>query len=347
MGYERIMADAVDRERFEKQLAAFLPERLFDAHIHIWEKRHRVAGSYPQRGEDWAEKIEQENPVEALKRDFAQMFPGKQVDGLVFGWVGADIDVCANNAYVGQVVKNNPGWHGLAVTCPSWSREKTIEEIEQNGLDGMKPYITFADPKIPTQEITIFDILTPEQWKLADERRYVCTLHLPRPGRLPDAKNIEQLLRIEREFPGAQVIVAHIGRCYRVEDLGDAMRLLKDTKNMCFDFSGNTNALVIRKALESFGSKRILYGSDLPLTHIHLKRIYEGGHYVNLIRSQERPQINNAAYMRPMSDADTYTFYLYESLSAFGQAAQELGLSQQDVEDVMCNNAKRLLSRAR
>lgn len=131
MGYERIMADAVDRERFEKQLAAFLPKRLFDAHIHIWEKRHRVAGSYPQRGEDWAEKIEQENPVEALKRDFAQMFPGKQVDGLVFGWVGADIDVCANNAYVGQVVKNNPGWHGLAVTCRRGAARKPSRRLSK------------------------------------------------------------------------------------------------------------------------------------------------------------------------------------------------------------------------
>lgn len=87
MGYERIMADAVDRERFEKQLAAFLPKRLFDAHIHIWEKRHRVAGSYPQRGEDWAEKIEQENPVEALKRDLPRCFPANRSTGLCLaGW---------------------------------------------------------------------------------------------------------------------------------------------------------------------------------------------------------------------------------------------------------------------
>ena len=345
MVFTEINPDRVDQAHFQNELDPFLPDVMFDAHVHVWKKEHRGAPVYLQRGEDWPERIEIENTAEMVSRDYAKLFPGRKLEALVFGWVGADVDIDANNRYVGEVVRSNPGWHGLAVVDPSWSREKTEQVIEENGLDGMKPYITFADSSIPTGDITIFDILSHPQWELANEKNYVCTLHLPRAGRLPDPKNIEQLLEIEEKYPQARVIVAHIGRCYSNEDLGDAMEKLRGTKNMCFDFSGNTNPYVIRRALETFGPDRVLYGSDLPISHIHLKRIYENGHYVNLIRPQERPQINEAPYMRPMPDADRYTFFLYETVLAFRQAAMELGLTTQEIQNVMFGNARRLLKR--
>jgi len=345
MLFSEIKPDAVDRKHFEKELNPFLPDTIFDAHVHLWKKEHRGHAVYMSRGEDWPEKIEVENTAEDFEHDYEKLFPGKRLEVLVFGWVGADVDIDANNAYIGEVVKVRPGWHGLAVTKPCWNREKTQQIIEDNGLDGMKPYITFADKHIPTGDITIFDILTREQLQLTNDQSYVCTLHLPRAKRLPDPKNIEQLLEIDRDYPDARVIVAHIGRCYSNEDLGDAMEKLGNTKHLCYDFSGNTNGYVIRRAIETFGPDRILYGSDLPISHIHMKRIYENGHYVNLIRPNERPQINDAPYMRPMQDADQYTFYQYETALAFREAALALGLSRHEIENVMFGNARRLLKR--
>ncbi len=343
MSFERIVHTETDRRFYASYLKEFLPEHIFDAHMHLWELRHRSGSKYIRRGEDWAEQVEQAYPMPMLREDYDRLFPDQTLRGLIFGWVGASINVEANNRYVGELVRENPGWYGLAVICPEWDRETTLRQIEGNGLRGMKPYITFAAPEIATPDITIYDILTPEQWELADARGYVCTLHLPRPGRLHDPKNVEQLLEIDRKYPNARVIVAHIGRCYSNEDMGDAFEQLKDTKNLCFDFSGNTNALVIRRALEIFGHQRMLYGSDLPLTHIHMKRVYQNGHYLNLIRGDERPQINHAAYMQPMPDAKNYTYYLYESIHAFQEAAEALGLNRAQVEDVMCRNALRLL----
>ncbi len=31
-------ASVVDREFFERELASFLPDRIFDAHTHLWRK---------------------------------------------------------------------------------------------------------------------------------------------------------------------------------------------------------------------------------------------------------------------------------------------------------------------
>ena len=42
---------------------------------------------------------------------------------------------------------------------------------------------------------------------------------------------------IEQKYPNVKLIVAHIGRAYSPEDLGDALDVLgKETKNMLFDF---------------------------------------------------------------------------------------------------------------
>ena len=342
--YARIIPRAADIEFFRDKLEHFLPDKLFDSHIHVWKAAHRHPGQFQQRGEDWAERIERENPFEALCSDYERMLPNRDVKGLLFGWVGADIDVAENNRYIGKIIQEHTGWYGLAVSCPDWDIGETLSQVEDNGLRGFKPYITFVPPTISTPNITIYDMLTREQLALADEREYVCVLHLPRASRLPDPENIRQLLEIERDFPKARIIVAHIGRCYSIQDLRDSLEQLGTTKRMCFDFSGNTNAEVIRRALEAFGPERILFGSDLPLTHIHMRRIYnEAGHYINLIDPSERPQINEAAYMQPMVDADTYTFYLYESLNAFREAAQAQKLSREEISQVMHDNALRLL----
>ena len=47
-------------------------------------------------------------------------------------------------------------------------------------------------------------------------------LHISRPARLKDPVNLAQLLEIEEKYPNVKLIVAHIGRAYTPEDIGDA-----------------------------------------------------------------------------------------------------------------------------
>ena len=46
-------------------------------------------------------------------------------------------------------------------------------------------------------------------------------------------------------------------------------------------------------------------------------------------------------------EAEKITFFLYEELLAFKRAAKTLGLSRQDIEDIMYNNAHDLIEGAR
>ena len=46
-------------------------------------------------------------------------------------------------------------------------------------------------------------------------------------------------------------------------------------------------------------------------------------------------------------EAEKITFFAYEELLSFKRAAQTLGLSKQDIEDVMYNNAVNMIEGAR
>ena len=51
--------------------------------------------------------------------------------------------------------------------------------------------------------------------------------------------------------------------------------------------------------------------------------------------------------IKDIEEAEKITFFAYEELLAFKRACQTLGLTKQDVEDVMYNNAMNMIEDAR
>jgi hypothetical protein len=92
----------------------------------------------------------------------------------------------------------------------------------------------------------------------------------------------------------------------------------------------------------------VLFGSDLPVVRMRMRRICENGFYVNLIPPGLYGDVSDDAHMREVSDEEgaQLSFFMYEELLAFRQAAEAVGLTASDVADVMHNNAARLIERA-
>ena len=110
---------------------------------------------------------------------------------------------------------------------------------------------------------------------------------------------------------------------------------------MLFDFSANTNSSVITKCIETFGTKRVLFGTDMPIAKMKMRRIIENGTYVNVIPKGLYGDVSSDVHMRESLDSNI-TNFTYEILRAFKVSASDLTLTRKDIEDIMCGNASSL-----
>jgi hypothetical protein len=339
----------VDRTFYAERLADLLPSQVIDVHAHVWLKAFVEPGLDEAPGQArtarWPGRVAEENSIEDLLRTYALMFPRQAVTPLLFGSPRRDVALHKTNGYVSQVA----GQHdlpGLIVSTPEWPAEQLERLVRDGGFLGLKPYLSFAPAQVRADEITILDFLPPHHLEVADAHGWIVVLHIPRPARLRDPLNLAQMLDIERRYPNVRLIVAHIGRAYCQEDVGDAFEVLRGTAKMCFDFSANTNAWVMEGLLRAVGPGRVLFGSDLPILRMRMRRICEKGTYVNLVPPGLYGDVSGDPHMREVSqeEGDRLSFFMYEELSAFRRAAEAVGLSAADLQDVFYNNAARLIA---
>lgn len=336
-----------DAQFYEQHLAGFLPERIIDVHTHIWLKEFATAPVDDTRTAAWPRLVAQENSIEELRRTYELIFPRQTVTPLVFGFPSRDIDLEQTNAYASQVVRDG-NLPGLLVSRPEWSVEELELRVSGGGFLGLKPYLSFAPEHLSANEITVYDFLPHHHLEVADAHGWLVMLHIPRGQRLRDAVNLEAMLEIEHRYPRAGVIIAHIGRAYCEEDIGPAFDVLRDTEHLCFDFSANTNAKVMEALLRCVGPKRVLFGSDLPIVRMRMRRICEEGMYINLVPPGLYGDTSSDPHMREVSpdEGQMLTYFLYEELLAFRRAAEATGLGMADLADVFYNNAARLIAGA-
>ena len=334
-----------DRTFYKEKLRDFLPDKIFDIHAHLWLEKHNLLQVGPQRTQSWPMKVADQNPVEHLEETYRLLFPGKACSALVFAMPECDIE--ANNEYVSRITKNTEH-PALLLTRPQWSKTQFENRVINAGCLGAKVYLNLADAQIPRKEITIFDFLPPHQLEILDKHGWIVMLHIPRDLRLKDPVNLSQLLEIEQNYPHIKLIVAHVGRAYCNEDAGGAFDILAQTKNMMFDFSANTNSWIFEQLIKTIGPDRILFGSDLPITRMRMKRTTEDGVYVNIVPKGLYGDVESDPHMQEVEgeNAEYITFFLYEEIDAFRVAAANTGLTRNDINNVFYANAQRILRSA-
>jgi predicted TIM-barrel fold metal-dependent hydrolase len=146
------------------------------------------------------------------------------------------------------------------------------------------------------------------------------------------------MMEIDERYPNAKVIIAHVGRAYIPSDVGDAFEVLKNTKNLYFDFSANTSAYAMAKMFEAVGTDRVMFGTDMPFTKMRMFRIEKNGTYVNVVPRGIYGDVSNDSHMEESDDPNITTF-VYEELLAVREAAIQLGLTREDIEKIFCKNA--------
>ena len=328
-----------DKRVYETELRDFLPDRFIDLHAHIWKRDFKPYGA-SNGGATWTHLVADELTGEGLTDAYRRLFPGKTVTPLVFGGVDQDIAQC--NRYV---IEEAEKYHfpTLLRTDYSMTPDDLEAQVAAGGFLGLKPYITNCPPYIPASEIRIFDYLPPEHLETANKHGWIVMLHIPRSGRLKDSVNVGQLMEIEKRWPNVRLVVAHIGRAYSRQDLGTAFDLLRTTKNMLFDFTANLCDDAIRACIEAVGTKRLMFGSDLPITNMRMYRITdETGFYKNVVPRGLYGDVSADPHMQESDETDI-TLMLYEQLRALRRVAADCRLNDEQVEQILDTNARQLL----
>ena len=327
-----------DRKVYEEELKPFLPKEFIDFHIHSYKNIFDKAGK-SNGGSTWLRLVADEMTTEQMLDCYARLFPENKVTPLVFGGCGVNIE--KTNKYVCEEAAKH-GFPTLYRCSYDMDAAELEENVKKGGFLGLKPYLSDCPPYIPANEIRIFDFLPHSHLEVADKNGWIVMLHIPRNDRLKDKVNIAQLMEIEEKYPNLKLIVAHIGRAYSKEDIGDAFEVLKNTKNMYFDFTANLCDDAIRACIEAVGTKRLIFGSDLPFAVMRMYRITEDGVYYNVVPRGIYGDVSGESHMRETDETDV-TLMIYEQLLALKRVAAELKLTSEDVEDILCNNAKKLL----
>ena len=326
-----------DKKVYTEELKDFLPDKIVDSHAHCWrvEDDEYDRSKFPKK---WTNLVAKDCYIEDLLETYKTLFAGKKVIPVIFG---NSVNRCMeHNAYI-KSVSEKYLFPSLFWTRYEMAPEFVEENVLKGGFQGLKPYLGGCKQGVNPSEADIYDFLPKSHLEVANKYGWKIVLHVSKSKRFKDESNLKTLLEIEQNYPNVKLIVAHIGRAYTGSDVGDAFEVLKNTKNMLFDFSANTNSSVITKCIETFGTKRVLFGTDMPIAKMKMRRIEESGTYVNVIPKGLYGDVSNDVHMRESLDSNI-TNFTYEILRAFKLSASDLTLTRKDIEDIMCGNAASL-----
>lgn len=312
-----------DRQIWEEELADFVPERVFDAHIHLFDRAQLPAGvetGWTNAGletiQEWAEVL----------------YPGREAHFLVLGTPIAGIDVAAHNRWAIAQVQADPQSRINRLVTPDCAIDDIRADVAQPGVVGLKPYRVFSTTGDIAQ-CRIHEFLPHEQLELADELGLWVTMHLSRFHGCADEVNLADLEEFTtKRYPRIRWILAHCARSFTYWPIRQAIDRLRDLPNIWYDVSAVTDVRPLITLLQRERPERIFYGSDgVDSTYFH-------GQYVALGRAWQALDTAKFDLQFPHCDGRPI-LAIYEQLLSMKQAAEIAGLSSDDVEAIFWRNA--------
>lgn len=317
-----------DQQIWDEELQDFVPERVFDAHFHLFHPQH-LTPTAPQSSR-WAF-----TDLAAAQAWAAKLYPGRETHFLVLGTPLPGLDVRAHNAWCIAQVQQDPQSRLNRLVTPSCSVQEIERDVRNQGLLGLKPYRIFSVTGESAQ-CRIEDFLPHPQLELANELGLWVTLHLSRFHGCADALNLSDLREFTlTRYPQIKWILAHCARSFTYWPIRQAIAQLRDLPNLWYDVSAVTDVRPLITLFSREDRRRILYGSDgVDATYFH-------GQYAALGRAWQGVNTDQLKLQFPHCDGRPI-LAIYEQLLALKQAAEIAQWSQDDLENLFWRNAAEL-----
>lgn len=318
-----------DRQIWEEELADFVPDRIFDAHIHLFNR-----SDFKQMPPHLAEHPN--HHLADLNAWAEVLYPGRQVDYLILGYPAPGTDVAHHVAFVKSQIESAPGIRHQRLVTPDCRIDDIARDVEHPQIIGLKPYRSYS----VTGDIAncrIHEFLPHEQMELANERSLWVTLHLSRQHGCADAHNLDDLEEYTtRRYPNIKWLLAHCARSFTYWPIEQAVERLRDMPNIHYDTSAVTDVRPYVTLLSTEDPRRIFWGSD------GVSAAFFHGFYAAFGRAWQHLDADQSGLAFPHCDGRPI-LAVYEQLMAMKFACQVAGMSRDQIEGIFWRNATETL----
>ncbi len=307
-----------------------LPAEVFDAHAHLYRSAD-LGQPLPNLVAEGKSEVGQ-----ACWREHVGRQVGKQrlAGGLLFPFPSTAGDLARGNQYLFEQIAGEADLKGLALVAPGAMPEQFQTLLDNSQFAGFKPYHLFSSCT-PTFKAPISSFLPDWASAIAHDRGLVIMLHLVRDSALADPENQRELRHFCAEYPNARLVLAHAARGFHALNTVKGLGSLRGFDNVWFDTSGICEPTAIKAIIDAFGPRRLIWGSDFPVSEIRGRCVTVGDGFAWL-------QPGSAFWEKAGPQANP-TLVGLESLRALLTACAECGLNAADRQDIFANNARRLL----
>ena len=311
-----------------------LPERIFDAHMHIY------------RAADFGEAV----PEYMTYDPFADLSHwrghlGRMVGGeerlsgaLVLPFPTVHHDTHDINKWVTERTADAAGTSTPVSTAilvdPLQSPESYEYMYDVPQVGGFKVYHIY-ERSADTGQAKAADF-TPEWiWEQAHDRGFFIMLHMVRPRSLTDPGNQTYIREHCERYPNAKLILAHAARGFHGPDTTEGIESLKGLQNVWFDTSAICEAEAFIAIIREFGFRRLMYGSDFPVSALRGRAVTMGDGFAWV--QADTTEWESSGYFGEPAQVGI------EGLRALLLALDITHANAEDRLDVFSRNAERLL----
>lgn len=317
-----------DKNFWYEELEEWVPERIYDCHIHMLNNS-LIDDSSEHKN------VFPDADLEGIKGWHNIVFPNRDVNNLFLGRPALGTRINEYNDWLFNQIKGNSLTRAHRLTTPADSLEDIESDIKNKGFQGLKVYRMYSVTG-DMANCTIEEYLPHEQLELANELGLWVTLHMSREDGCGDEKNLKDLTEFTtKRYPNIKWILAHIARSFTYRPIQQGIDTLKNLPNIFYDLSAVTDIRPYITLFSEENHERIFYGTDA------VESVSFHGAYSAFGHAHQQVETDNIPNLTFSHTTNRPLICIYEQLIAMKQASIICELDKNQLEDIFWRNAVR------
>lgn len=238
-----------------KILDDFLPDKLFDAHMHVSHipVSCKESLTYSDYESDIRAFIGQNREISANMIPF----PMKAVK--------TEEERAESDAFLLSELLKAEECVGEILITPTDAFEYLESRLTNERIRGLKCYHVYANRQ-DTFNSGIEEYLPESAWEIANKKGLAITLHMVRDRALADEGNRSYIKEMAKKYPDAKLILAHAARAFSAWTAIEYIDEVRHLPNVFCDFSGVCESPAMIAIIKSIGTCRCMWGTDWPVS---------------------------------------------------------------------------------